>query len=167
MKLDLTELLKKERAVEELHLEINEEKLYDGSEYINLAESIKLDGTLSKVGDILTLNSDIHTVLEFNCSRCLGKFSYPIEMTIEEKFTTSDKVNKDDDLIFINSDTLDITEIIENNIILTLPIKRLCKEDCKGLCHKCGANLNFSTCQCKNDDFDPRLAKLKDLFLTD
>jgi uncharacterized protein len=88
-------------------------------------------------------------------------------MTIEEKFTTNDKANKDDDLIFINSDTLDITEIIENNIILTLPIKRLCKEDCKGLCHKCGTNLNFSTCHCNDDDIDPRLAKLKDLFLTD
>ena len=47
--------------------------------------------------------------------------------------------------MFIDSDTLDITEIIENSIISTLPIKRLCKEDCKGLCSKCGANLNIET----------------------
>lgn len=167
MKLDVSELLKKERANKELHLEINEEKLYDGSEYIDLLEPIKLDGTLSKLGDILTLNGTIHTVLELTCSRCVEKFSYPIDMTIKEKLTTNDKENKDDDLIFINSDTIDITEIIENNIILTLPIQRLCKEDCKGLCHQCGANLNLSTCHCKNDDIDPRLAKLKDLFLTD
>ena len=56
---------------------------------------------------------------------------------------------------------------MENNILLTLPIKRLCKEDCKGLCQQCGNNLNLSTCQCDNDDIDPRLAKLKDLFSTD
>lgn len=167
MKLDVSELLKRERAVKELHLEVNEEKFYDGSETIQLLEPIKLDGTLTKSGDILTLNCAIRAVLELTCSRCLQKFGYSVDMTIEEEFTNNEKANKDDDIIFIDSDTIDITEVIENNIILTLPIKRLCKEDCKGLCQRCGTNLNLSTCQCENDDIDPRLAKLKDMFSID
>lgn len=167
MKLDVSELLKKERAVKELHLEVNEKSFYDGSETIQLLEPIKLDGALTKSGDILTLNCAIHAVLELTCSRCLQKFGYSVDMTIEEEFTNSEKANKDDEIIFIDSDTIDITEIIENNIILTLPIKRLCKEDCKGLCQRCGINLNLSTCQCENDDIDPRLAKLKDMFSID
>jgi uncharacterized protein len=166
MKLDVSELLKKERAVKELHLEVNEYNFYDGSETIQLLEPVKLNGTLAKVGDILTLNCTVHTVLELNCSRCLEKFRYSVDMTIEEEFTNSEKASKDDDVIFIDSDTIDITEILENNIILTLPIKRLCNENCKGLCQQCGTNLNLSTCKCKNDDIDPRLAKLKDMFST-
>jgi uncharacterized protein len=167
MKLDVSDLLKKEKAEKELHLEIHEESFYDGSETIKLLQPIKLNGELSKIGDMLTLNGTISTLLELNCSRCLEKFNYAVDMTIEEQFTSSDGADRDDDIIFINSDTIDITEVIENNIILTLPIQRLCSEDCKGLCHKCGINLNLATCQCENNDIDPRLAKLKDMFSTD
>jgi len=166
MKLDVSELLKRETAVKELHIQVSEDHIYDGNETVKLVEPINLDGNLDKVGDILTLNSNIKTVLELTCSRCIEKFNYSVDMTVEEKFTNNDKANKDDDVIFIDSDTIDITQIIENNIIVTLPIKRLCKEDCKGLCQKCGTDLNLSNCQCENDDIDPRLAKLKDMFST-
>ncbi|NMM65655.1 DUF177 domain-containing protein [Clostridium sp. P21] len=167
MKLDVSDLLKKEKADKELHLEIQEASFYDGNETIKFLQPIKFNGTLSKIGDMLTLNGTISTLLELTCSRCLEKFNYAVDMTIEEQFTNNDEANRDDDIIFINSDTIDITEIIENNIIVELPIKRLCREDCKGLCHKCGVNLNSATCQCDNDDIDPRLAKLKDMFSTD
>lgn len=167
MKLDVSELLKREKAVKELHLEVNKKSFYDGSETIQLLQPIKLDGILTKLGDSLTLNCAINTVLELTCSRCLQKFGYSVDMTIEEEFTNSEKANKDGDVIFIDSDTIDITEVVENNIIITLPIKRLCKEHCKGLCHRCGTDLNLSTCECGKDDIDPRLAKLKDMFSID
>lgn len=167
MQLNVSDLLKKEKAYKELHLEIHEESFYDGSETIKLLQPIKLDGQLSKIGDMLTLNGTISTLLELNCSRCLEKFNYAVDMTIEEQFTNNDGADRGDDIIFINSDTIDITQVIENNIILTLPIKRLCSDNCKGLCYKCGINLNLATCQCENDNIDPRLAKLKDMFSTD
>lgn len=90
-------------------------------------------------------------------------FTYGLCIDLCEKLTTNPD-DKDDEVIFIDSDTIDITEIIENNIILALPVKRLCKEDCKGLCLRCGSNLNFTTCNCDKDNTDPRLSKLKDLF---
>lgn len=167
MKLDISDLLKKETANKKFHLELEETGFFDGRENINFLQPVKFDGILSKVGDIITLTGKLNTVLELSCSRCLEKFDYVVDLDIEEKLTASDGANKDDDVIFIDSDTIDITEIIENNIILTLPIKRLCREDCKGLCQQCGANLNFSACNCTKDDIDPRLAKLKDMFLTD
>jgi uncharacterized protein len=166
MKLDISDLLKKERASKELHLVIDEDSFYDGSEDIKLLESIKFEGILSKVDNILTLKGTANTILELTCSRCLEKFSYSTNVVIEERFTENNDANKDEDIIFIDSDTIDITEVIENNIILTMPIKRLCSEDCKGLCQQCGTNLNFSTCDCKKDEIDPRLAKLKDMFST-
>ena len=66
-------------------------------------------------------------------------------------------------IALMNSDVIDITEIVEKAIISTLPIKRLCKEDCKGLCQSCGANLNKEECSCNNEDIDLRLADLKAL----
>jgi len=83
-----------------------------------------------------------------------------------EKFSNNSD-NKDDEIIFIDGDTIDITNIVKNNIILSLPFKKLCKDDCKGICQNCGGNLNTTSCHCKEDDIDPRLAKLKDLFSAD
>lgn len=167
MKLDISDLLKKETAKKEVRLELNELSCFDGRETIKFLQPIRFDGILNKVGDIITLTGTVTTLLELSCSRCIEKFSYVVDLNIEEKLTNHDGANKDDDVIFIDSDTIDITEIIENNIIVTLPIKRLCREDCKGLCQQCGVNLNFSACNCTKDDIDPRLAKLKDMFLTD
>ena len=94
MKLDVSELLKREKAVKELHIEVDEYSFYDGSETIQFLQPVKLDGTLNKIGDILTLNCAVHTVLELTCSRCLEKFSYSVDMNIEEEFTNNEKAIK-------------------------------------------------------------------------
>ncbi|OAA94366.1 YceD family protein [Clostridium coskatii] len=167
MKLNVSDLLSEEVVTKDINVTVEEKGFYDGSEYIKLLEPLKFSGTLSKEGDILLLEGRINTLLELTCSRCLGKFSYAVNVAITERFTNNNKENKDDEAIFIDSNIIDITEIIENNIILILPIKRLCSENCKGLCQQCGTNLNNSKCQCKSDDIDPRLAKLKDMFFTD
>lgn len=167
MKLCVSDLLEKEVFEKELHVNVEKDSLNDGSEDIKLLEPIKLDGILSKAGDIIELNGTVHTVLELTCSRCLEKFSYIVDIPIKERFENAEKDNKDDDIIFISDNAIDIIEVLENNIILMLPIKRLCKKDCKGLCQHCGTNLNYFTCNCKDDDIDPRLAKLKEMFSTD
>ncbi|WP_341271486.1 YceD family protein [Clostridium acetobutylicum] len=112
---------------------------------------------------IIPLYAEVKGIVELTCSRCLQKFPYDIDLEIDEKFTDNPE-NKDDEVIFINNYEVDINEIVENNIILSLPIKKLCREDCKGLCPMCGTNLNISTCNCHEDNIDPRFAKLKDLF---
>ncbi|MFL0195945.1 YceD family protein [Clostridium sp. WILCCON 0269] len=167
MELNISELLKEKKVEKKLNLIIQEDGLYDGIEYIKLLQPISFIGTLSKVEDDFTLKGKLQGVLELTCSRCIEKFPYAIDIAIVEKFTNIDKVDRDDEIIFINSDVIDITQVIQNNIILTLPIKRLCKENCKGLCQQCGTNLNKFECQCKSHDIDLRLAKLKDMFFTD
>ena len=87
----------------------------------------------------------------------------PIDIDIEERFTNNSEHCKDENVVFVKGDALDITEIVENSIISTLPIKRLCSKNCKGLCQSCGANLNKEACNCNNEDVDLRLAGLKAL----
>ncbi|MCI1943876.1 YceD family protein [Clostridium luticellarii] len=165
MELNISELLDENIFLKELELKVKDEGFYYGGEYIKLLQPMNFNGTLSKAGDIFELKGRLHSLLQLTCSRCSEKFPYAVDIPIAERFTNSS--NGDEELIFIDGDIIDITEILENNIILSLPIKRLCREDCRGLCQKCGTNLNYSECHCKDDDIDPRLAKLKDMFFTD
>lgn len=120
-------------------------------------------GVISSDSDILILSAKIKADLEMICSRCLETFIYPIDIDIEERFTTN-RNSKDDEAIVVMDDVLDITEIVETSIISTLPIKRVCKNDCKGLCQECGCNLNHNTCSCHKEDVDIRFEVLKGLF---
>lgn len=163
MKIDISDLLRKKITKKNVNLCFEGDVFYDGKEEIRILSPIEVEGTLSIIEKQLSLDATAKVKIELTCSRCLEKFYRDMEIHIEEKFSNDD-ANKDDDYIFIDSDVIDITEIIENNIILCLPIRRLCSESCKGLCQSCGTNLNHSTCNCGDEDIDPRLAKLKELF---
>jgi uncharacterized protein len=163
MKIDLSNLLKKEAAEQELHIELPDKSFSDGSEDIVILEPVVFNGKLSLLEDLFFLDGECTAKLQLTCYRCLEKFDYEVEIEIHERLT-NDSENKDDEIILIDSGTLDITEILLNNIFISLPMKRLCSEDCKGLCQNCGTNLNISTCNCNKEDIDLRLTKLKDIF---
>lgn len=166
MKIDVSDLLKKRAGKKEIHLVINELELFVSNKEIQCKKPVELDGVITLTGNILNLDCLVNTELTLQCSRCMEKFSYPLKFEIHEKFS-NDPGDEDEIIIFLDSDNIDITEVIENNIIITLPFKLLCSEDCKGLCQHCGINLNVGKCNCDDKDIDPRLAKLKDLFSTD
>ncbi|SHE60711.1 putative metal-binding protein [Clostridium fallax] len=135
----------------------------DGEEIVPL-KPIKVIGEVRVHDSIIILKAKVNTLLELTCSRCLENFSLPIDLEVEDKFTNNTSKDLGDDVALVLGDTLDITDTIVKNIISTLPIKRLCSENCKGLCQQCGTNLNKANCNCDNGDVDIRLAKLKDLF---
>jgi uncharacterized protein len=130
---------------------------------IKFIDCCEVIGAISADGDILILIAKIKVNLEMICSKCLDTFIYPIDIDIEERFTTNSK-SQDNEAIVVIDDVLDIVEIVETSIISTLPIKRNCKDDCKGLCQECGCNLNYSTCSCNKEDVDIRFESLRGLF---
>ncbi|HEX9025682.1 MAG TPA: DUF177 domain-containing protein [Clostridium sp.] len=125
--------------------------------------SCEVVGVISSDSDMLIVNAKIKADLEMTCSRCLDTFIYPIDIDIEERFTTNSK-SQDDEAIVVMDDVLDITEIVETSIISTFPIQRVCKDDCKGLCQECGCNLNYNKCSCNKENVDIRFEALKGLF---
>lgn len=130
---------------------------------IKPVSSCSVVGKISADSDILILTAEIKVDLEMICSRCLDTFIYPIDIDIEERFTTNSK-SELEEAIVVFDDVLDITEVVETSIISTLPIKSVCKDDCKGLCQECGCNLNFNTCSCNKEDVDIRFEALKGFF---
>lgn len=104
------------------------------------------------------------------CSRCLAEitedvshdFFYdclPVEAMEEEEELSTDSA----DIHYYTGGEIDITALVQEQLALALPMKALCREDCKGLCPRCGANLNLGDCGCQKGPVDLRLAALKDL----
>ncbi|MCB2358373.1 YceD family protein [Clostridium estertheticum] len=166
MVIDVSELFSNKKARKEIDLDLEKAKFCYDNEFIQFSKPVKMHLTLKSNDDDIDLAGSIDTELLLACSRCLETFSYLIHIELNERLSKTLK-SEDEDIIFIEDDRLDLNEIVENNIISILPIKRLCNKDCKGLCHQCGINLNHNTCNCVIDDIDPRLAKLKNLFSTD
>jgi len=115
-----------------------------------------------------TLNTDS----ELTCSRCLSLFDCPLTLNIEEEYLpTTDIISgsplpvPDDPGSFtINErNILDLTEAMRQYVLLAIPMKPLCHQDCAGLCPTCGTNLNQVSCDCSPEPADSRWAELRKL----
>ncbi len=96
------------------------------------------------------------------CARCGeeydGSFSFDVTSPIALSLESEDDEDK---FIVLEDGKLDLDDVCMSNIILSMPTRFLCRDDCKGLCPGCGANLNNSVCSCGGNKVDPRLEKLK------
>jgi DUF177 domain-containing protein len=104
------------------------------------------------------------------CGRCLEAFPAHLDAALDVRLVPkpsgadSVELGADDlDVDFYDNDELDVTRVVENEATLALPMKPLCREDCRGLCPACGANRNVAPCTCDPRPPDPRLAALRDL----
>lgn len=102
------------------------------------------------------------------CSRCLEPvlhtFSIQIEEEADMKLTDQERIEALDESSFIQDKVLDTEKLLHNEILIRWPMRVLCKEDCKGICSRCGANLNQGSCDCDTADLDPRMAVISDIF---
>ena len=114
----------------------------------------------------------LHTEVEISCSRCLSVFNCPLTLDIEEEyFPTTDVMtgvplplpDEPGSFTVDEDNILDLTEAIRQYVLLAIPMKPLCVEDCAGLCPACGANLNQASCNCPPETMDPRWSKLAEL----
>lgn len=101
--------------------------------------------------------------LKLPCDRCFEEAV--IDRSVQTRHLLVRELREDDDEVYVlvTDEKLDLDELVYADVLLSLPSKFLCKEDCAGLCGQCGANLNSSPCDCKNDKIDPRLEVLKQL----
>ena len=104
------------------------------------------------------------------CSRCLESFpahvDAPVDVRLVPRPATADTVElgaDDLDVDFYENDLLDLDRVVETETTLALPMKPLCRDDCRGLCSVCGGNRNLVQCSCAGPAPDPRLAALRDL----
>jgi len=108
--------------------------------------AVKVQGEINIYKDYILADADITFKLAGECSRCLEKSEVTIKCILDEKFLN---VKSDTEYYYLN-EMLDLSSAVNDLIIMNMPYIILCKEDCKGLCSKCGANLNKQKCNCEN-----------------
>ncbi len=124
----------------------------------------KATGVITNHSGLVLLKGEITPELVVSCARCGKEFNYSEKIALEAKIT--DKLaNKDEDEFVLLTDfALDIDDLVRSTLILEIPSRFLCREDCKGLCSKCGCDLNEGGCNCEQKERDPRWDVLKDYF---
>jgi len=137
---------------------------------------VQVNYTLEKAGGQIVIRGTVSTVVSMTCCRCLE----PVRVDISERFTllvrfdaqgfSGGNVSRgapegegDEDVKFVPPDTdrVDITDELRQTLLLVLPVKPLCDENCQGLCPHCGVNLNTGNCDCHPRTTDPRWAGLE------
>jgi len=122
----------------------------------------------------ILIDGNVKGTIKLTCDKCLEEFEFPVEDQINYVFFLTkivvDRKNKefkltkeDLEIDFLEEDILPLKDIIFGQFFLNIPIKKLCKEDCKGLCPNCGCNLNYEKCRCKKEQTFSPFSKLKEL----
>lgn len=114
---------------------------------------------------------DISGIAVLNCHRCLTEFEYPLDIPVSTMviLDQTEEFKDEDELIQVKPGDryVNLTKLIKDAILLDLPVKIVCTEDCQGLCAQCGTNLNKDQCECTDDSIDPRWEKLKEINFED
>ncbi len=141
---------------------------------IALVRPVNADLEIDKRTDHIRITGNIRGTLQVACHRCLKPFLWPLNETVDVYLVEEPQEAEEDEVAlepeeleyeFFDGETIDVDLLVAEQIFLALPYKVLCSEDCRGLCPRCGANLNDEACQCevvsKSSPFS-RLEKLKD-----
>jgi uncharacterized protein len=131
--------------------------------------NFKTNVVLSKFENQIILDSETEINANLICDRCARDFQSIIKSNFRTVYlymvNYNDADNEKEDVVFIHPDTdkIDLDEYIRDFAVLAVPMKNLCSEDCKGLCPKCGKNLNEGTCNCSEENIDPRWESIQKL----
>lgn len=172
MKMNLSEFFDTGENYYEFSGEIDKSEIDFHDREVTIVKPIDYNGEIYVLeGGEMNIHIDIEFTYEEPCSRCLKPSTKTCSTILsgkliegqEEDYEESED-EEQEDIIFFEDNKLDISYYIISQVYLSLPMQTLCKTDCKGLCSKCGNNFNLGECDCTQEDIDPRLAKLKEIF---
>ncbi len=159
MKLDLSTL---ENGLTEFGFAIPTSSFTSDMDIPEISQPVKCVVNVFRSGDKVLITGQFEAILRINCSRCLELAEY----TLNAQFTSDFRQTQENplvagkieltpdelDIVWYNGNEIDLTEQVRQQMVVNLPMQVLCKENCRGLCVKCGANLNIHPCQCPTED---------------
>jgi len=148
------------------------EELNPIDERVTLIEPAAVTGKIRLAGNDVFVNGHIDTRVRVECDRCLQPVQFPVntEFQLEyipgseyESCQTAELTEAEMSIAVFDGTAIDVDEIVKEQVLLTVPTRLLCREDCKGICPQCGMDRNAGECNCATNDTDPRWAALKNL----
>ncbi len=138
-----------------------------------LGQTIGVDVQFSRRRGGIVVEGEVSFTVELICSRCAGPFQSSLRESIDLFYKRGEPrievkeahlTEEEAKTVFHDGEIIDLTIPVRDTVLLAVPTKPLCKEDCKGLCQLCGKDLNEGPCSCRGEEIDPRwrgLAELK------
>ncbi len=163
MRLELKELIHSPGASVSFSDSVDLSDLQYGTTH-PVSEPVLIRGTVHNTADVLLMKGSVATCIHGVCDRCASEFTrdveIPVDVVLVEELSNEDS---EDEWVFpLEAGTADLDDIVRTVFVLNMDSKLLCKPDCKGLCCRCGKNLNEEACTCEKE-LDPRFAALRQL----
>ena len=128
-----------------------------------LVSSLRFFGEAKSQSDSIYLAGTVTGTLTAPCARCLTPVERLFSADIRFAVVTSEE-ESEEEVLLAEGQKIDLISLMQETVITYMPMRLLCKEECKGLCPKCGKDLNTEDCKCEHKEIDPRLAGLADFF---
>lgn len=140
------------------------EESADGLSDDLLSGSVHVAGRVENHAGYLRLEG--MAVLEgvFRCGRCCREFSHRLEFPLVYQLAETLVNEEEEEFLLLQDGMLDLSEVVRSQLLVEMPYRFLCREDCKGLCPKCGCDRNVEQCSCDTREIDPRWAALNRFF---
>jgi len=161
MRLDLREVIHTPGAVKAFAFPLDLSQLEFYGRF-PIVRPVEVEGRVVNHAGALTLEGTARSRLELACDRCGQPFSRDKTVSLNALLSPDGEEGEEGELIPLENGQLDLDEAAATAFVLGMDTKNLCSDDCKGLCAKCGANLNREPCRCR-PEVDPRLAALAQL----
>ena len=142
------------------------------------AAPIQIRLNAARIGEMVEVEGEFQTSLQLSCGRCLKQFLSPLQaafaLTYTQETSAADSGGgskrapadaEEAGLLRFRGDSVDLRDGIQEQVILSLPLRPLCGEECRGLCPRCGADLNQGSCSCRPASADNAFAALRKLTL--
>jgi uncharacterized protein len=139
-------------------------------ERVRLTKPAAINGKIRLSGNDVFVNGHLDTQAQVECDRCLQLVEVPVNADFELEYITGSDYESSEaaelteaemSVSVFDGEAIDVDEIVKEQILLAVPTRMLCREDCKGICPECGIDRNTGQCNCVKEDVDPRWAALK------
>ena len=132
-------------------------------------DPLEVRATAEMVDSQIRISGELHTRVEIACARCLEPVIEEVSRDFDLYYRPMQSISReeevrlrldDTEIAFFEGDGLFLTDVLAEQVLLAIPMKIICRSDCKGLCPHCGANLNSDECRCESHSGDSRMAPL-------
>lgn len=169
MLIDLSEILSLEGKTQVVEAPVSMDSFHSRLGVFPVIEKEPVFLSITNTGKkVLKIEAKGRLVLSVPCGKCLKEvpteFPVELEQEIDMKASEEDRIKDLDEMNYVTGYSLDVEQLVHNEILIHWPVRVLCKEDCQGLCPVCGKDLNEGSCDCEKSSPDPRMAVIRDIF---
>lgn len=169
MQINISEIISTNYKVQVFRPEIEMSSFCLDGECFDFIRKEPVQLTVQNQGNsVVSFSGHVDVTVDIPCSRCLTSVPTRIEFDFDHEIdfnkVKEEQLDDLDETSFVEESSLDVDKFVYNEILVHFPMKTLCSEDCKGLCMKCGKNLNEGECGCDRAPLDPRMSAIRDIF---